>query len=703
MASYRPYPLPPQSNFVPPPNQNSLSPAVPLAPQPRGSHYPQNWAYSSGGEASYSSQNYSQASGNPPSGYHQHGSYGPPKNQLPPPPPTHPQQQPQYPPYPMPPPPPPPDSSYQPPPPPPPSIPPNTVYYQTSQYSQFGNQPLPPPPPLSPPPSSSIPPPPPPTEPSPPPPPPSSHPSNGAKVDGEKGAARDRTMPGHHEMGHVNQGAQAKRHKSSLPPMPAKKPNGPPGRMETEEERRLRKTREMEKQMQEAKHRQHLKESQNAVLQKTQMLSSGTRGHGSVTGSRMGERRTTALLGGERTENRLKKPTTFICKLKFRNELPEPAAQLKLMSLKRDKERFTKYSITSLEDLHKPQLYVEPDLGIPLDLLDLSIYNHPKGERLPLDPEDEELLLDDKPVTPMKNDGIRRKERPTDKGLSWLVKTQYISPLSMESTKQPLTEKQAKELREARGKSILENFNSRDRKIKGIEASFEACKSLPVHSTNKNLQPIEILPLLPDFDRYDDQFVMATFDSAPTADLESYRKLDKSVRDELESRSVMKSYVTKGSGSDKPERFLAFMAPLAEELPKDIYDEDEDISYSWIREYQWDVRGEAAEDPTTYLVAFGESDARYVPLPTKLILRKKRSKEAKSSDVVEQYLPPSSVTVRKRPIAAVIESRVESEDYGAGRSGKVSSKSTNVSKRLNVGGGRDEDLNHSSDAEYLSD
>jgi hypothetical protein len=38
----------------------------------------------------------------------------------------------------------------------------------------------------------------------------------------------------------------------------------------------------------------------------------------------------------------------------------------------------------------------------------------------------------------MKKDGIKRKERPTDKGVAWLVKTQYISPLSMESAKQVL-------------------------------------------------------------------------------------------------------------------------------------------------------------------------------------------------------------------------------------------------------------------------
>ncbi|KAF3658911.1 hypothetical protein FXO38_12932 [Capsicum annuum] len=163
---------------------------------------------------------------------------------------------------------------------------------------------------------------------------------------------------------------------------------------------------------------------------------------------------------------------------------------------------FAKYAITSLEKMHKPQLYVEPDLGIPLDLLDLSVYNPPKGVKIPLAPEDEELLRDDEPITPIKKDGIKKKERPTDKGVSWLVKTQYISPLSTESAKQSLTEKQAKELRENRGgRNILENLNNRDRQIQEIKASFEACKLRPIHATNHRLRPVKVQPLFPDFDR----------------------------------------------------------------------------------------------------------------------------------------------------------------------------------------------------------
>ncbi|KAK4269316.1 hypothetical protein QN277_022488 [Acacia crassicarpa] len=675
MASYRPFP--PQSSYGPPPSQNPIAPPGHPPQQQRGNQYNQSWGYG-GGDGSMPSapstsfpQNYNQMPQN--SNYHHGGygssssqPYGAPRSQQPPPPPPPSHQQFPY----QPPPPPPPETSYPPPPPPPPPAPsmpqqnstnlqppPHApMYYPSGQFPQYDQQP--PPPPLSPPPSSSI----------PPPPPPSSPPSAAAPPQNQIKDERrfhDRNkgpMPsGRRDHEHSQHGMPHKQQKPAVPAIPPKKSNVPPGRIETEEERRLRKKREFEKQRQEEKHRQQLKESQNSVLQKTQILSSG-KGHGSIVGSRMGEKRTAPLLSGERIENRLKKPTTFLCKLKFRNELPDPCAQPKLMAFKKEKDQYSKYTITSLEKLYKPKLFVEPDLGIPLDLLDLSVYN-PSSVRPPLAPEDEELLRDDEAVTPVKKTGIKRKDRPTDKGVAWLVKTQYISPLSMESTKQSLTEKQAKELREMRGgHNILENLNDRERQIKEIEASFEAAKLPPVHATNKNLYPVEVLPLLPDFERYEDPFVVAAFDSAPTADTEIYSKLDKSVRDAHESRAIMKSYFTNGPDQENSEKFLGYMVPTPGELPKDMYDESEDISYSWVREYLWDVRGDDADDPATYLVSFDESEARYLPLPIKLLLRKKRANEGRSTDEVEQFAAPSKVTVRRRPTVAAIE-RKDSVGY----------------------------------------
>lgn len=43
------------------------------------------------------------------------------------------------------------------------------------------------------------------------------------------------------------------------------------------------------------------------------------------------------------------------------------------------------------------------------------------------------------------------------------------------------------------------------------------------------------------------------------------------------------------------------------------------------------------------------------PLPTKLVLRKKRAQEGRSGEEVEHFPVPSKVTLRKRPEVAAIE------------------------------------------------
>ncbi|KAI4972847.1 hypothetical protein ZWY2020_003772 [Hordeum vulgare] len=431
-------------------------------------------------------------------------------------------------------------------------------------------------------------------------------------------------------------------------------------RVETEEERRARKKREYEKQkVEDRKQQQMMRQSQATILQKTQQVraaqqqqqpqpqsrhlqpSGGTRVATTVS-------RPVSAPNTERFENRLKKPTTFLCKHKFRNELPDPSAQLKWLPLNKDKDRYTKYRISSLEKNYLPKMIVPEDLGIPLDLLDMAVYN-PPNVQLPLAPEDEELLRDDEVLTPVKPEGIRKKERPTDKGMSWLVKTQYISPLSTDAAKMSITEKQAKERRESReGRdNVLENLNDRQKRIKAIAESFKAAKSRPVHQTKRGMEPEFVLPLVPDFDSYNDPFVMVNFDGDPTADSEQYNKLERSVRDECESQALMKSFQVSGSDPAKQEKFLAYMAPAPHELVKDLDDENEDFQYSWIREYHWEVRGDDKQDPTTYLVSFDDDDAKYLPLPTKLVLQKKKAKEGRSGDEIEHFPVPSRITVSR--------------------------------------------------------
>ncbi|KAK6148805.1 hypothetical protein DH2020_016330 [Rehmannia glutinosa] len=330
---------------------------------------------------------------------------------------------------------------------------------------------------------------------------------------------------------------------------------------------------------------------------------------------------------------------------RFRNELPDPSAKVKLMRIPRDPDRYCKYQPTSLEKSWTPQLEIAPDLGIPLDLLDISVYNPPKGERIPLDPEDEELLRDDDPITPTETNGLRKKQRPRDEDISWLLKTEHICPYPMVSTKQSLREKRAKELQDSRRENLLRNLNSREKKIQDIMASFRVCEFPPVHKVNPQLKAKSVLPLFPYFDWYNDDFVVAKFDSAPTADSEICRKPNAADCLEHERRAIMITSVASSSDTEKTDKLLAYMVPSIDELGKDMNGENEDVSYSLVQEYHWDVRDDA-DKPRTYLVVFGESEAKYL---------------GKSSEELEPIPVPKTVTVRRRSTVDAVELRDEKD------------------------------------------
>nr|CAB3482213.1 unnamed protein product [Digitaria exilis] len=91
-----------------------------------------------------------------------------------------------------------------------------------------------------------------------------------------------------------------------------------------------------------------MRQTQATILQKTQQTrsahqqpSQSRHQHHPPGGSRAAATgsRPASAPNAERFENRLKKPTTFLCKHKFRNELPDPSAQLKWLPLNKDKDR----------------------------------------------------------------------------------------------------------------------------------------------------------------------------------------------------------------------------------------------------------------------------------------------------------------------------------------------------------------------------
>ncbi len=63
-------------------------------------------------------------------------------------------------------------------------------------------------------------------------------------------------------------------------------------------------------------------------------------------------------------ENGLRRPSEFVCKLKFFNTLPDVPSEAKFVDVGRSLEELGDYFQSSLELNHKYDLIVAPDLGL---------------------------------------------------------------------------------------------------------------------------------------------------------------------------------------------------------------------------------------------------------------------------------------------------------------------------------------------------
>ncbi|CAI5471491.1 unnamed protein product [Closterium sp. Yama58-4] len=303
---------------------------------------------------------------------------------------------------------------------------------------------------------------------------------------------------------------------------------------------------------------------------------------------------------------------------RFTNSLPEPASQPKLLPLGGDPHRYSAYHVSTLEADHRHRLHVEPDLGIPLDLLDLSAYcAPPPSQRPPLHPADAKLLRGDNASFKHREGAgaaaggtrgftfskegagaaaggagaLRMKERPTDAGLSWLVHTQYISAAGSGSApkKRVLNEKEAKLLALQLELADEQMYSTREGQIRYIEESFQAARKPPVHPSNPSLEAVEVLPVLPLFSLAGRQFVHLVFDDTPLADSPAHMHLKEEQKKEMEARAIMKNFKVAAPGGGEPQSFVAYMVPNKRELGRKLRD-GESARYDWVREYHWKVR-----------------------------------------------------------------------------------------------------------------
>jgi len=116
----------------------------------------------------------------------------------------------------------------------------------------------------------------------------------------------------------------------------------------------------------------------------------------------------------------LGKQSEFLGSLEFRNTLPELPFDPKFVTYPHEPEHLVKYKPSQVERDYIYELYVEPNLGLSIDLIDPEKYEVPKDKySTALEPEDAAIL----DMKESLNIASKEKVRPS---VPWLRRTEYM-------------------------------------------------------------------------------------------------------------------------------------------------------------------------------------------------------------------------------------------------------------------------------------
>ena len=364
-------------------------------------------------------------------------------------------------------------------------------------------------------------------------------------------------------------------------------------------------------------------------------------------------------------ENLLKRRTTFLCPMEFKNDLPPVPVDWKFLRVPVDHESFTKYSHLALDDELRADVALSADLGITLDPLLMKQFQVP-AERPPLDPADLALLEDGetaRPRTGIVTDNSKKKlkvKRPDLSKALWLMNTQYISSQALPEHLGRSEKAWAKERRgdDGDGAGDASWRDPREVQVEAIEASFAAAQKTPVHDKKPDeVRVVEVIPVLPDFERWSGSYLHFVYDEDPAKDVASIADLDDAGKAAVLERSLVKPYSLPSADGGK-EKFVALMLPKD---PSAAAREGYAEPYEWIREYQYRLVEErdraAGLGNMCFFFDEKEGTARYVELNTKLALSK-RSKHAKRETRDAEWRPSEVTVKRVSPDDAETERRV---------------------------------------------
>jgi RNA polymerase II-associated factor 1 len=361
------------------------------------------------------------------------------------------------------------------------------------------------------------------------------------------------------------------------------------------------------------------------------------------------------------------------------------------------------FQLTSLEKEMKRDVLFPPDLGIPINALDIERYSIPlsssrsggaaatKGE---LHPADAALLQVESKGGPLRAVGgltgrdahHHRALREGASDVTWLMRTKYIS--NDFGTKRGQKSKQdlAGGSQDAADAAALD-LDDPQAQIAAIEESFAAARRPAKHPKNPSATVLEELPILPDELLDGWNLVQTIFDGNPGGDVDALNKLTPEERLRSMQASQLKSFVRKKSDGGQ-DRFVAWLLP---KNPPPAATNTEETSggavaitakqlcgdYEWVREYDSQVRFD--EKNQTYLFRLGRDYVGYSDLNTKVSLRKRKRGAAGrgrgggggSDDDDDPFLQPEKFILEVPEEQEEEEGQQEEEGVGIERAEEV--------------------------------
>ncbi len=309
---------------------------------------------------------------------------------------------------------------------------------------------------------------------------------------------------------------------------------------------------------------------------------SGSSSHHRSGGSKRGSSSGGAggLAADLRKGNPLWMKSDFICRYKCTNALPDVPQDPKLLQYPFDPMRYVRRGPggSALEKAYSQAAPIlsEPDLGVPIDLIDPDQYTV-TGEEPQLHELDLELIEGQASL----------EERKVERGapMPWFLATYYVDPLAAKEYRGELNSKLEDDnmLLSPSVQRAVQNEDSVDARIGIVEDSFaEAAAMVPgqlQHPQKKGVSAVEVTPLLPDVDRWGIDLVHAAFDEPPPQVLPARQSKD--------GATIVQGGrpIIQGLASEN-EQWMAYLVPTTAKRKADGVDVDEPADERKATEYR---------------------------------------------------------------------------------------------------------------------